>query len=194
MRRRTAEPRPSREGRMHVGLGNGGIAYPRSKLIFELGDTGLPEAPVSGGSQTGASVGPAVHAAASAARDKMVALAVGDSSPPLRGLRPVMTTSYNCWLIAPTMPIIRALEKEIRQSGPDTRGDQPPPIPSITFPVPPHMGHSLSLILPVPLQASHIASPAPGASGGAWSPGLSGVFVAISPPKTFSLHVDDVEG
>jgi len=35
-----------------------------SKMTFELGDTGLPEAPASGGSQTVASVGPAVYAAA----------------------------------------------------------------------------------------------------------------------------------
>jgi hypothetical protein len=36
--------------------------------IFELGDTGMPEAPVSGGTQKVASVGPAVHAAAKVAR------------------------------------------------------------------------------------------------------------------------------
>jgi hypothetical protein len=35
--------------------------------FYELGDTGLPEVPVSGGAQTEASVSPAVHAAAIAA-------------------------------------------------------------------------------------------------------------------------------
>jgi xanthine dehydrogenase YagR molybdenum-binding subunit len=57
-----------------------------SKVTFELGDTGLPEAPASGGSQTVASVGPAVYAAAKAARDKLVALALGNRLSPLHGL------------------------------------------------------------------------------------------------------------
>jgi xanthine dehydrogenase YagR molybdenum-binding subunit len=57
-----------------------------SKVTFELGDTGLPEAPASGGSQTVASVGPAVYAAAKAARDKLVALALGNQLSPLHGL------------------------------------------------------------------------------------------------------------
>lgn len=47
------------------------LGTPVSKVIFELGHTGQPEAPVSGGLQTVASVGPAVYAAAEAARDKL---------------------------------------------------------------------------------------------------------------------------
>lgn len=53
-----------------------------SKVTFELGDTGLPEAPASGGSQTVASVGPAVYAAAKAVRAKLVQIAVKDTLPP----------------------------------------------------------------------------------------------------------------
>jgi len=47
-----------------------------SKMTFELGDTGLPEAPASGGSQTVASVGPAVYAAT--ARSELVQAMVGE--------------------------------------------------------------------------------------------------------------------
>ena len=39
------------------------LGLPVEQVRFELGDTRLPEAPVSGGSQTAASVGPAVQAA-----------------------------------------------------------------------------------------------------------------------------------
>lgn len=44
-----------------------------SRVMFELGRTGQPEAPISGGSQTVASVGPAVYAAAKAASDTTAA-------------------------------------------------------------------------------------------------------------------------
>ncbi len=61
------------------------LGMPVEKVRFELGDTLMPEAPVSGGSQTVASVGPAVHAASGAARAKVVAMAVGDAASPLHG-------------------------------------------------------------------------------------------------------------
>ena len=48
---------------------------------FRLGDTRLPEAPIAAGSQTTASVGPAVQAACFALRDKLHALAAGQGSP-----------------------------------------------------------------------------------------------------------------
>jgi CO/xanthine dehydrogenase Mo-binding subunit len=72
--KRTAEPRSMRDGRTLVGWGMATATWPAealgmpvSKVTFELGYTGLPEAPVSGGWQTVASVGPAVQAAAKAA-------------------------------------------------------------------------------------------------------------------------------
>jgi xanthine dehydrogenase YagR molybdenum-binding subunit len=70
-----------------------------SKVTFELGDTGLPEAPASGGSQTVASVGPAVYAAAKAARDKLVGIAVGDALSPLYGLAADGVIADDGWLI-----------------------------------------------------------------------------------------------
>jgi xanthine dehydrogenase YagR molybdenum-binding subunit len=69
-----------------------------AQVRFDLGDTNMPEAPVSGGSQTTASVGPAVHAAASAARDKLVAIAIADAASPLHGLAATDIASTDGWL------------------------------------------------------------------------------------------------
>jgi len=52
---------------------------------FELGDSNLPKAPVTGNSITVGSVSPAVHKAASAARVKMIQMAIADSNSPLYG-------------------------------------------------------------------------------------------------------------
>jgi xanthine dehydrogenase YagR molybdenum-binding subunit len=62
------------------------LGLPVEKVRCELGDTNFPEAGVSGGSSTTASVGSAVHEACVAAREKVVALAVKDERSPLHGL------------------------------------------------------------------------------------------------------------
>ena len=56
-----------------------------SRVTFHLGDTRYPETPVSGGSQTSASTGSAVHLAVRALREKMGQLAISDSRSPLHG-------------------------------------------------------------------------------------------------------------
>jgi len=61
------------------------LGMPIEKIQFELGDTNLPETPVSGGSQTAASVGSAVHLAGTAARSKLLQLALTDRASPLYG-------------------------------------------------------------------------------------------------------------
>jgi xanthine dehydrogenase YagR molybdenum-binding subunit len=58
------------------------LGFPLARVHFELGDSALPAAPVSGGSQSVASVAPAVQAAARALRDKLVALAIRDEASP----------------------------------------------------------------------------------------------------------------
>jgi xanthine dehydrogenase YagR molybdenum-binding subunit len=63
------------------------LGLPVDKVRFLLGDTDLPEAPVSGGSQTVASVSPAVRAAAQEARRKLIELALADRDSPLAGLK-----------------------------------------------------------------------------------------------------------
>ncbi|CAH0255437.1 Putative xanthine dehydrogenase YagR molybdenum-binding subunit [Massilia sp. Bi118] len=55
------------------------------QVRFELGDSQMPEAPVSGGSTTVASVGPAVQAAGHALRLKLIGIALADQASPLFG-------------------------------------------------------------------------------------------------------------
>ena len=74
------------------------------KVRFELGDSALPKAPVSGGSQSVASVSPAVQAAATAARDKLVALAIADKKSPLAGAAAAGIGSDNGWLFLHAAP------------------------------------------------------------------------------------------
>jgi xanthine dehydrogenase YagR molybdenum-binding subunit len=62
------------------------LGLPLARVISELGDSTMPVAPVSGGSQTAASVMPAVQAAARAARDQVVQLALGFNDGPFNGL------------------------------------------------------------------------------------------------------------
>ena len=52
----------------------------------KIGDSTLPKAPVSGGSQSAASIGPAVNAAALQAKLKLCELAINDPKSPLHGL------------------------------------------------------------------------------------------------------------
>ncbi|WP_448267940.1 xanthine dehydrogenase family protein molybdopterin-binding subunit [Nostoc sp. DSM 114159] len=52
---------------------------------FELGDTNLPKAPITGNSVTVASVSPAVHQTAIAARDKIIKMAIADANSLLYG-------------------------------------------------------------------------------------------------------------
>ncbi|UKO97262.1 xanthine dehydrogenase family protein molybdopterin-binding subunit [Nostoc sp. UHCC 0870] len=52
---------------------------------FSLGDSNLPTAPITGNSITVASVSPAVHQAATAAREKLIQMAIADSNSQLYG-------------------------------------------------------------------------------------------------------------
>jgi len=62
------------------------LGLPPERVRFELGDTAFPEAPVSGGSQSVASVAPAVQQAAAAARGQLIRQAVADPASPLSGV------------------------------------------------------------------------------------------------------------
>jgi xanthine dehydrogenase YagR molybdenum-binding subunit len=56
------------------------LDLPVERVRFELGHSGLPKAPISGGSMTVASVAPAVQAACQALRAKLLELAGGDAA------------------------------------------------------------------------------------------------------------------
>ena len=74
------------------------IGLPLSRVRFECGDSRLPKAPVSGGSQSVASVAPAVQAAGRAARRRLVELAVADPHSPAHGAAPEAWTVVDGWL------------------------------------------------------------------------------------------------
>ena len=94
------------------------LGMPVSQVKFELGDTRLPEAPVSGGSQTVASVGPAVYQAARAARDNLIATALEDASSPLHGLNANDVDGIDGWLVAKSDPTRRiAMRDAIARAG-----------------------------------------------------------------------------
>ncbi|MET0207927.1 MAG: xanthine dehydrogenase family protein molybdopterin-binding subunit, partial [Burkholderiaceae bacterium] len=64
------------------------LGMPVERVRFELGNSQMPEAPVSGGSTTVASVAPAVQAAGKALRLKLVGIAAADGRSPLFGAHP----------------------------------------------------------------------------------------------------------
>jgi xanthine dehydrogenase YagR molybdenum-binding subunit len=59
------------------------LGVPPAQVLVCIGDTGYPESPMSGGSQTAASTGPAVQKAVTALRTELVRIAIGDSAGPL---------------------------------------------------------------------------------------------------------------
>jgi xanthine dehydrogenase YagR molybdenum-binding subunit len=69
-----------------VGAQSLGIPYERVRAV--LGDSGLPPAPGAGGSQSTASVGPAVVAAADSIKSKLINVAAKDQKSPFYGAKP----------------------------------------------------------------------------------------------------------
>jgi xanthine dehydrogenase YagR molybdenum-binding subunit len=64
------------------------LGLPFARVHVDIGDTDFPETPVSGGSQTAASTGPAVLAACSAVMTALTQIAVADHASPLFGADP----------------------------------------------------------------------------------------------------------
>jgi xanthine dehydrogenase YagR molybdenum-binding subunit len=69
-----------------VGAQSLEVPYERVRAV--LGDSGLPPAPGAGGSQSTASVTPAVAAAAEAIKKKLIEVAVKDQKSPFHGAKP----------------------------------------------------------------------------------------------------------
>ncbi|MCK9686202.1 xanthine dehydrogenase family protein molybdopterin-binding subunit [Scleromatobacter humisilvae] len=78
------------------------LGLPVGRVRFELGDTRLPEAPISAGSMTMESVGSAVDAACADARSQLVAKAIADPESPLHGAAAEDVTIEDGWLRAKT--------------------------------------------------------------------------------------------
>ena len=76
------------------------LGFPLERVSFALGDSSLPHAPVSGGSQSVASVAPAVREAASAARQRLIEMACADAGSPLHGMAAADVTVADGWVVA----------------------------------------------------------------------------------------------
>src|SRR5207247_843438 len=61
------------------------LKMPLHRVRFELGDSSFPKAPVSGGSQSSASVGSAVLAAAETAKQRLFEMALAAERSPVAG-------------------------------------------------------------------------------------------------------------
>jgi xanthine dehydrogenase YagR molybdenum-binding subunit len=64
------------------------LKMPLHRVRFELGDSEFPKAPVSGGSQSAASVGSAVLAAIDGAKQRLFEMALATERSPLQGVSP----------------------------------------------------------------------------------------------------------
>jgi xanthine dehydrogenase YagR molybdenum-binding subunit len=96
------------------------LGLPVERVRMELGDTRLPEAPLSAGSRTASSVGSAVKGAAARARDKLIALAVADARSPLHGLAPAEVGAAGGALYAEAHPARREdFTAVLRRAGQD---------------------------------------------------------------------------
>ncbi len=71
------------------------LGLPLSSIRCELGDSSLPVSPPQGGSMLAASVGSAVHVAASMARDQVLALVRDDEASPLQGATADMVVAHD---------------------------------------------------------------------------------------------------
>jgi xanthine dehydrogenase YagR molybdenum-binding subunit len=106
------------------------LGVPASRVVFRLGDTDFPQTPVSGGSQTAASAGSAVHAAATALREKLIQTAIGDSRSALAGLAASDVTLDNGRLVATRDPsrgeTLQALAGRQASGAIEARGESKP--------------------------------------------------------------------
>ncbi|HLX01694.1 MAG TPA: xanthine dehydrogenase family protein molybdopterin-binding subunit [Trinickia sp.] len=83
------------------------LGFPVERVSFGLGDSRLPRAPGSGGSQSAASVSPAVREAASGARRRLIELALADGGSPLHGASPDDVTVVDGWVVSRADPTRR---------------------------------------------------------------------------------------
>ncbi|AET91594.1 xanthine dehydrogenase, molybdenum binding subunit apoprotein [Burkholderia sp. YI23] len=80
------------------------LGFPLDYVRFALGDSSLPKAPVSGGSQSAASVSPAVRACCMQARDQLISMALADRGSPLFGVPGDDVIVSNGWVVSVSNP------------------------------------------------------------------------------------------
>ncbi len=92
------------------------LGLPVERVTFELGDSDFPEAPVSGGSNSTASVSEAIVQAAAKMKTKLGSIAAKDPRSPLSGARPEDLSLSNGRLSSASNAGV-ALEELVRMSG-----------------------------------------------------------------------------
>ncbi|WP_216850875.1 xanthine dehydrogenase family protein molybdopterin-binding subunit [Acidisphaera sp. L21] len=104
------------------------FGLPIERVRVELGDSRLPSAPVSGGSQTVASVGSAVLAACKLARDHAIAMAISDAGDRWAGAKPADFHLENGAVVGPPgrMTLGEMMARRNVESV-DVQGDAKPP-------------------------------------------------------------------
>lgn len=85
-------------------VGADALGLPLHRVRFSLGDSTLPPAPSHSGSRTMASVGSAVHTAATMLRDKLIRIAVTDPQSPLHGLSPAAVNVVDGFMSSSAAP------------------------------------------------------------------------------------------
>ncbi|WP_019507307.1 xanthine dehydrogenase family protein molybdopterin-binding subunit [Pleurocapsa sp. PCC 7319] len=91
------------------------LGLPIERVKFELGDTKLPKASVSGGSSTAGSVSPAVRSACEAACLKLIEIAIADSESPLHNYTVENITTEQGRIFVAESPNIGETYQEILQ-------------------------------------------------------------------------------
>jgi xanthine dehydrogenase YagR molybdenum-binding subunit len=81
-------------------VGAESLGLPMDRIWPELGDSSLPVAPVAGGSQSTASVGPAIQKAAQSVKAKLIQLAAKEKRSPFHGIDPREISFVNGELVA----------------------------------------------------------------------------------------------
>jgi len=106
------------------------IGLPIERVRFKLGDSRMPKAPVSGGSQSVASVSPAVLAAGLAARSRLIDIAIADAGSTLYQVRRDAIDVADGWLRSSGGDATRAesIEAVMARSGQtiEVRGEAKP--------------------------------------------------------------------
>jgi xanthine dehydrogenase YagR molybdenum-binding subunit len=83
------------------------LKMPMHQIRFDLGDSRFPGAPISGGSQTAASVGPAILAAVEAAKQRLFPLALAVNRSPLAGFAATDLALENGFVLVRAAPHCR---------------------------------------------------------------------------------------
>lgn len=91
------------------------LGLPIERVKFELGDSKLPRASVSGGSSTAASVSPAVRSACEAACLKLIEMTIADSESPLHNYTVEEITTEQGRIFVANSPSIGETYQEVLQ-------------------------------------------------------------------------------